>query len=489
VFPTDELGNAISNEKIGPAIYESPNIKRKLAGAGMVHRYRFRNGSIYGISGALKKSGGRAASRDYVIFDEMEWMPESIFGVYERVMEHSPLRMVRKVSTPTVPLVGIDKAVKQGCEYVWHWKCRKCKKEQIFTWPDNLINYFEVSDYEPDDPKYLKKLNTTYIGCKYCGQYLDRNSAQYVKQSRWIAKKPGLEGIRSSYYVNGMMIAWKTGKEILRKFHGLSAYTFQFFNEIIGEAYLSGDHRIAEVELLKCQRPWTMPVNKAFTMRNISMGIDWGVNQSWAIISANGFDAQDKEIRCVVHVAEINDESLKKFGVHNHISPHVEYAAKLMEIFGCDICVNDANGIGADRHAQLVKRFPGRVYGAFFDTAEQGRQLRQSKMLMPQWNESSYRVTFSKVALVKAILGEVRKGDVGLPQMTGEHAEVIRKYIRHHQALAVQSRWEETWQREFEIVVKMHSQDHLYDADMYSRVGFDKLVGFRSQTPGVILKR
>ena len=58
VFPTDELGYAMSNEKIMPAIINSPNIRNQLLGQGAVQRYMFKNGSLYSITGAMKKGGG-----------------------------------------------------------------------------------------------------------------------------------------------------------------------------------------------------------------------------------------------------------------------------------------------------------------------------------------------------------------------------------------------------------------------------------------------
>lgn len=488
VFPTDGIADGFSIEKINPAIVDSPGIA-SLTSKFATRRYAFKNGSLYTTVGALKKAGGRAGSRDIVVFDEYDFMPESIMGVYEELMSHSGLRLVRKLSTPTVPLVGIDKAVKQGSMNEWIFNCAKCGEEQFFSFPDNLINFFEADGTEQTRSDYESKLNKVYIGCKKCSSYIDRNSDSYINSAKWIAAKPELEGIRSSYSITAPMLAWKTGKEITRKYHRLSNYTWQFMNEVFGVAYIKGNNRLIKSEILECQRSWNLIRRHIPKMTSKSLGIDWGQTQSWVVLRARGFDPVNPEMSCIAYVEEINRETLINHGINpdNTVLAHVERVCQLVQLFDVQIIVNDANGIGIDRNKELLRRFPNRTWGAFFDTGETTRQMRSSKLIQPLWNSTGRRVTFSKLSKVKEIQNEFRRMAIGIPQYAGDDVEILRKFIDHHMNLGIQPRFNMEAEREYEIVTKF-SDDHLFDANMYSSLGFEKLVGLgmEYQSPGVI---
>jgi intein/homing endonuclease len=488
IFPTDDLGYDVSNEKIGPAIKESPEINKQLVQPGAVQRYMFHTGGIYSIVGSLKKSGGRAVARDILIWDEVDQISEAIFGVYEETLSHSALKLKRYVSTPTVPLIGIDKIVKAGCEYEWWVVCPKCKEAQLFTFPDNLINNFERTGLDMDSPEYLKKLNKVYIGCSSCKTYINRNTQFYVKSSKWIAKKPELCNERASYYVNMFMVPWKTGKEIMRRFHELEDYIWQFYNECIGIAYIKGENRLAEPEIMQCLAPWQMLRNRIAVLQNVSIGVDWGEKESWVVVSANGVSASDPGKRCVIYLERIDKESLERAGLKNDTTNHHVRVGQIMDVFGADILINDANGIGMDRNRHLINKFPKRVWGCFFDTAEQGRQVRQSKLQVPQWSEVQRKVTISKVMALKELQLEYRRKAISIPVDRGEKADIVKQFIRQQTALGIQPRWNTEFQRQFETVVKMHPDDHFADAHMYSKVGWDKLTGGRFRIPGVVLK-
>lgn len=489
VFPTDDLGDMVSNEKIAPAIRESPRIRLQLQ-QGAVRSYRFQNGGLYTITGAMKKTGGRAGSRDIVLYDEYDFIPESIVGVYDELMSHSALRYRRFVSTPTVPGIGISKRVKEGCEYDWIVKCPACNKEQIFEWPGSIIGFFDLLDLPRESPKYEHQLHKAFIGCLKCGRYLNRNSEHYVTRSQWIAQKPHLAQTKASYQVTGFMIPWKTGKELLRSYHDLSAYPSQFMNEKLGLAHIKGNNRLTEHEMAACQRPWGMVQERIGSLTNVAVGIDWGEKSSWVVISASGADSSRPGQRSVVFVEEINDQTLAANGfARTDTTQHVVRACQIIDHWHPDIIITDGNGLGMDRATEIVNRYPRRAWAAFFDTAEMGRQLRQSKLIKPTWAEGSRKVTFSKLNTLKELMNDYRRQVVGFPKMIDAAAEVLRKFVQHHMGLGIQPRWSVEMDREYEIVVKF-GEDHLLDSDFYSKIGWDHLTGHGAQnSPGVILKR
>lgn len=487
VFPTDRVGKAFSYEKINPAIYDSPNIHKMLS-KGAIERFLFKNSSIYSIAGALGRAAGRAGSRDLITYDEFDFMPESVIGVFEQMLSHSKFRMQRFVSTPTVPGVGIDRKVLEGCGYHWHITCPKCKKEQRFTFPDNLINFWEASMSEVGTDKYFKKLSKVYIGCKHCKTYIDRNSQHYLNTSLWVPDRKAMLGRHSSYYVNVFMIAWKTGVEIARRFHLLQNYVWQFYNEVIGVAYIKGSSRLTEQDVIQSRRNWFMRKHRTGELGRVAIGVDWGEKSSWAVVVSDRIDPVKPEMPCVVYAEEINDEALAAAGINKDSAgiAHVIRVLQLADIFDAMIVVNDANGIGIDRNKELLKKIPVKTWGAFFDTMDHQKQMKNTKLTVAKWEEKSHRVTFSKLLAVKELQTEIRHGGFGLPDLSADDAEIQMTLEDHLRGLGIQPRWNLEQEREYEVVVKF-GEDHLFDATMYARLGFEKLTGlYRNTSPGVI---
>lgn len=488
LFPTDVMGDNFSAEKLAPAVKESPRINRQLDMAN-IRRYRFLNGSQYTISGAIGKAGGRSGSRDVIAYDEYDFMPESVIGVFKAMLSHSEMQWQRFFSTGTVPGIGIDKKVSEGSERIWFFKCEKCKTEQSYDFYDNIINGFEANSFEQISPSYEKKLHNVYIGCKKCKHPVNRNSLFYIKNSHWISSKPTLEKSHDSYRVVAPIVPWHTGKSLLRKMHKLSSYPWQFWNEDWGDAFIKGNSRLSDADILACQGDYDMQTSFTAQMGNRAIGIDWGEKQSWLILKIGSFGKN--RFNAIVYMEEINDEVLKRAGLNpNDGLAHVKRASQVINHFNADIVINDANGIGIDRNKTLMQMFPNKVFGSFFDTADTTRQMRggQSKLIVPNWNEEQKRVTFSKLSRVKEIQNQFRQEKVLIPRKSGHYAETVGKFISHHCNLGIQPRLNVEANREFEIVVKF-GEDHFFDANMYADIGLERLVGvgFRNNSGGIIL--
>jgi len=487
IFPSDPLSEDVSREKVRPVIVDSPRILRAADGTGAVHNYTFKNGGIYQIIGSLKKAGGRAGSRDIISFDEYQFMPESIVGVYEKLLSHSALRLIRKVSTGETPLIGIDKAVKEGCEYVWEWKCEKCGKWQTFTWPDSVINYFDPSYLDQESDEYKTKLKQVYWGCKYCKTYVNRNSLYYISNSRWNPRRPGLVGINSSYYMTIAQIPWKNACEILSTYHKLRDYPATFMNEDWGEAYIKGEARLNMGDLKRCQRQWEMPTERTRAMSQVVMGIDHGERSSWVVVMARGFDELEPRMYCIVYIEEISKESLSRHGFRRFSGlEHTRRCKQLIQQWQPQVVLTDSNGLGSDRSVSIVRSYSRQAWGVFYDTAEKTRTAHQSKLLTPRFEEKKRIVTISKLQTLKQFISEVRRRQWAFPATRGDHAETVRTYLYHLTALGVQPRYDLILEREYEAVVKLHTEDHLADCTLYSLASRFKLEGFKSKKPGVV---
>lgn len=473
VFPSAKVANSVSIEKISTAIKNSPEISEWLI-RDAVHRYMFSNDGIYYIGGVLDKAAGRAPSRDRIVFDEYDSIPESIVPALLGSLKHSKWQMELYIGTGTVPGYGIDKKVKDGCEWEWEFTCPSCGVSQKFEFPDNIINFFDVTELDRDDPEYKKRIDEVYIGCKICKSYIDRNSEQYVANSRWATEKVSIKDERSSYYVVAPMLAWKTGKGLIQVYHTYESqgYISQFWNEEWGSAHIVGGFQLTDQEINSIQMQYHEMKMRSHLIENVSIGIDWGQRESWVVVSAHISGYDDK--RSIIGLYVIDHKLLSEMGLKNDPHNHVEAASSIIEKYRPDIVIDDANGIGIYPHSILKLRFPGIVWGSFFDTAEINREHEQSKMLEPVWSESQGKVTLPKVKTIKDIMGEIRKEKLTLPIM--DDPEIIKKFAFHHKNLIIQGRLNIEKNIEYQTAVKS-GPDHFFDANMYSKIGFDKITG------------
>lgn len=476
IFPTMGMAQKISKEKISPAIEKSPNIVMNLKRPFNLSSKSFDNGSFYTIDSSWTDYQGRGPSSDKLTFDEYESQNPQIEDIFSESTSHSSLGLKVRISTPKFPNSGIDLMFNRGCGYIYHSTCPKCKREQILTFPDNLINFFDVGTIDIVSKDYMKKLNKVYIGCKFCGAYIDRTSNFYAKQSRWIAERFHLSLDRSSYRISYMMLAWKTGKEILYKYHTFR-FVHQFWNEIMGFAFLDKDAQVTREVFERCQDKGFVNIyQKLGQARNISIGIDWGMT-SWVTVMANGLLPDKKQAR-VIYAEKIDNESLKKNGYTAALqTDHVLRAIDIIKFFGARIIINDANGIGIDRNSKLVRKYPTRAYGAFYDTDERKKQKKKKNLIQPQWNEGQKTVTVSRVGSFRNLLHAYEELGILIPRLD----PTIEEFIQHHANLVIEKYEDELTGAIYEVIGKTGA-DHFSHSTNYAKVGFDRLVNTEKES-------
>lgn len=481
IFPTAGMAQKISKEKISVAIEKSPNLAIHLKRPYNLLSKAFKNGSFYTIDSSWTDYQGRGPSSDKLTFDEYESQNPQIEDIFSESTSHSELGKKTRISTPVFPNSGIDLMFQKGCGYTWHITCPnpKCKKEQILEFPDNIINFFEIGGgISTVSENYLKKLNKVYLGCKFCGAYIDRTTQVYIKNSRWIPERPHLIHDRASYRITYMMLPWKTGKEILYKYHTFR-FVHQFWNEIMGYAYLDKESQITREIFEQCIDPsFVNTYQRLGNAKNVSVGIDWGT-VSWVTVVANNFLPEQKNPK-VIYVEKIDDESLKKNGYSAaQQTDHVKRTCDIIKFFKARIVVNDANGIGVDRNSYLVRKFPTRAYGCFYDTDERKKQKAKKNLIKPMWNEGQKTVTVSRVGSFKNLLQRFEEKQLKIPKLDPS----IEEFIQHLANLVVERYEDENTGALYEVIGKT-GPDHLGHATNLALIGFEKIVNIDRENSG-----
>lgn len=480
LFPTDGLANKMSREKIGPAMEKSPSIVKLMRKPFNITSKEFKNGSFYTIDGSWADHGGRGPSSDKITFDEYETQNPRIEEIYSESLSHSAIGRKSRISTPMFPNGGIDMMFQKGCQYSWIVVCRKCRKAQTMDFPDNIMNYFEAEGSELETEAYLRKLNRVYIGCKHCGAYIHRDGEHYLKTSRWVPKRKHLVRERASYRVTYMMLPWKTGKEVTSKYHSFR-FKHQFWNEVMGFAFTDPTATITRDVFERCvdnqvRNAWRTLAQS----RNISIGVDWGM-VSWVVVRANGFAPNPRDPR-IIYVERIDEKTLKDRGYNGAQTDHAKRVADIMVYFRGKVLVNDANGIGVDRNAYLVRRFPTRAWGCFYDTDEVQKMKRKERLIKPQFVQKPRTVRVSRVGTFKLLVAEYEEERCRIPALDPD----MEEFVQHHANLVIQMYADEKTGDLYEVVGKT-GPDHYAHADNYSKIGFDFLVNVvRDTTIGLV---
>jgi hypothetical protein len=480
LFPTMGMGQQIAKEKISPAQMNSPNIRRLIKHPFNLTSKSYVNGSFYTIDGSWTDHGGRGPSSDKITFDEYETQNPQIEEIYSESLSHSAMAKKCRISTPLLPNSGIDLKFQQGCMYEWYIVCPKCKKRQMMSFPENLIGFFEASEEEMTTERYLKAVTKSYIGCKYCEAYIDKTSKHYIKTSRWIPQRKHLVGLRASYRITYMMLAWKTGVEILTKYHSFK-FKHQFWNEIMGYSFVDPaaiiNRGLFERNIDNSFKNEYRVTGQA---RNVSVGVDWGMT-SWAVVRANGFNPDKKSSR-VIYMERIDKKSLKERGYDGGQLDHAKRVADISKFFRAKVIVNDANGIGVDRNAYLVKKFPTRAWGCFYDTDEIQKQKKKRETIEPQFSQKSRRVVVSRVGTFKLLMHEYEEDKSRIPALD----PTTNEFIDHHANIVIQFMADSKTGQVYEIVGNT-GPDHYAHADNYAKIGFDSIVDtYQESNIGVV---
>lgn len=470
LFPTATVGRQMAKEKITIAIEESEKIRRRMVPPNNLSEKKTDRNSFYTIAGAFNEFGGRGPSADRIVFDEYNFHNPKIKAIYESSTDHSKYHGQKVyISTPTFPNMGIDDEYMAGCQYEWHVTCPKCKKEQQLLFPDNIINFIEKGDC-PTAEEENRRLEKTYIGCRYCHTYIDRTAEEYERNSRFIAMRPEMEGIYHSYRVTGFMTAWRTGKDMNRRYLRMR-FEQQFWNEVVGYANIGDSTKVTDSDFSECVDSGYRNIFRRLKIsKNISVGIDWGQVESWLVVVGDGMPPDPDEMR-VLLAFRISNDTLKKYGFNATSDEHVNLAMKIIDSMDADIIVNDANGIGIRDNAKLYKKYKSRSFGAMYDTEPDKLEYQNRRSVIIKWSETDGIVTIPRAVELIDTMDLFIDREIKVPKIETYTMQLFKEHIM---SLASSFRMNERTGAVF-VIVGHTGPDHFAHALNYAKVGYRRI--------------
>ncbi len=372
LFPSKSDVTDFSKGRIDPLIDENPEtIGKWLKDTDSANIKRIWNAFLY-LRGMKSRVGLKSIPVDFIIFDELDEAAQNALDMAMERMGHSEFKEVLKLSNPTLPDYGIDKAFQETDQRYWLLRCEKCGDYTCLedTFPDCLIT-----------------LNGKVIrACQKCKGELNPSIGE------WVAKRPSITDKRGSHYSQLFSHFVEPG-DILHQFRTTNNLT-DFYNLKIGNAYVEAENRLSIQEVL------ALCGNEGITSQDsgpCSMGVDQGKD---------------------LHVV-ISKRSSGKAGRVTHLGIYKDWEDldRLMKNFNVSRCVVDA--LPETRNARsFAERHRGKVYLNYYNEHQKGSY---------KWNEQELIVQCNRTESLDASHKEIMDQSLVLPK----ECEIVREFAKH----------------------------------------------------------
>jgi phage terminase large subunit GpA-like protein len=179
LFPSKTDVTDFSKGRIDPLINDNPDTLGKwLSDTDSANIKKIWNAFLY-LRGMKSRVGLKSIPVDFAIFDELDEASQLAVDMAVERMAHSEFKDILKLSNPTLPDYGIDRAFQETDQRYWLLKC-------------GCGEYTCLEDTFPD---CLKTVNGRVIrACIKCHAELNPSVGE------WVAKKPAVTDKRGYHY-------------------------------------------------------------------------------------------------------------------------------------------------------------------------------------------------------------------------------------------------------------------------------------------------
>jgi hypothetical protein len=406
LFPSKSDVTDFSKGRIDPLIDDNPEtIGEWIRDTDAANIKRIWNSFLY-LRGMKSRVGLKSIPIDFIIFDELDEGSQNAVDMAMERMGHSEFKEVLKLSNPTLPDYGIDKAFQETDQRYWLLKC-------------GCGEYTCLEDTFPD---CLKTIGDRVIrACQKCDTELNPSIGE------WVAKHPSVTEKRG-YHYSQLFSHFVDPGDILHQFRTTNNLT-DFYNLKIGLAYVEATNRLSVQEVL------ALCGNEGIESGDpgpCSMGVDQGKG---------------------LHVV-IGKRHPQKAGELIHINEYRDWEEldRLMNAFHVSRCVVDA--LPETRNARaFAERHRGRVFLNYYNEHQKGRYA---------WNEKELIVSSNRTESLDASHREIMEKAIILPR----ECAVVQEFAQHlHNVAKRLEEDEETGSKRY-VYVKL-GPDHFRHAFNY----------------------
>lgn len=410
LFPAKSDVLDFSKGRITPLIADNPEtIGKWVTETDAAGIKRIWNTFLY-LRGMRSRVGLKSVPADLIVYDELDEAPQKMIDMAQERMAHSEFKESLKLSNPTIPDYGIDKAFQETDQRYWLLKCPSCG---------------HYTCLEDTFPGCLMEVQGKVIrACERCQAELNPAIGE------WVAKKPQITDKRG-YHYSQLFSQFVAPADILKQFRTTNNLQ-DFHNLKIGNAYIEAENRLTIEEITHlCGNDGL----KSGDPGPCSMGVDQGKDLH-VVIGKRGIDKADSEI----HLGVYRDW---------------EDLDRLMDNFNVQCCVVD--GLPETRNARAFsdrQKMKGRrVFLNYYN-------IHQKKGYA--WNEVEYTVSSNRTESLDESHNQIMYRKLFLPR----NCEVVKEFAAHlHNVAKKIEEDEETGSKRY-VYVKL-GPDHFRHAFNY----------------------
>ena len=373
LFPSKSDVTDFSKGRIDPLIDDNPNtIGKWLKDTDAANIKRIWNAFLY-LRGMKSRVGLKSIPIDFTVFDELDEAPQNAVDMAMERMGHSEFKEVLKLSNPTLPDYGIDKAFQETDQRYWLLKCEKCGKHTC------------LEDTFPDCLSTVK--GRVIRLCQSC-----RDKELNPSIGEWVAKHPSVTDKRG-YHYSQLFSHFVDPGAILHQFRTTNNLT-DFYNLKIGNAYVEAENRLSIQEVL------SLCGNEGVASNDQGpcyMGVDQG-----------------KDLHVVI--GKRQPPQAGKI-VHLEVYKDWQELDRLMDNFRVSRCVCDALPETRNGRA-FAERHKGKVFLNYYNEHQKGSY---------KWNEKELIVQCNRTESLDASHREIMDREIILPK----ECEITKTFAKH----------------------------------------------------------
>jgi len=301
--------------------------------------------------GTKGKSSGIMITSDSNTYDEYDFSDHDNLGNFESRLEGADsLKMEAWISTPTYDKYGIAEKFEDSDQKYMRFNCPKCGKRQHMDWDKSVDQENERYRCWECDHTIDNKMFPIWYALSDKGDEFEHIDM------RWEARYPDRE--ISGYWINQMMLPWKSPQELLKEYRDLKKEGQMefFYNFKLGMPYQNVDSKVTAGLFYK-----NLTDKETVELKSV-MGIDVQGNELYCIIGN-----QDGIYAITKCVDEVN-------GLGKVIKGKWDRASELMDVYDVDVCIVDATYKPNDVLA-FANRHPHRVFMNWYQPSSKGGDI------------------------------------------------------------------------------------------------------------------
>jgi hypothetical protein len=188
-LPTAGFAGTFTKTRVDPVIQGSKTLKFAVHKTNDNNEVKQFGDSMLFFRGAASSNAPISIPCDHLIHDEVDFSDQEVLGQYVSRLTHSKWKRTTKISTPTLPGFGIDKAFQSSKRHFMHVKCHHCNHWFI---PD-YYKHVKIPGFRRDLREVNKQTLTQHrwqeaqVHCPNC----DGKPMLGIAHREWVCENPG----------------------------------------------------------------------------------------------------------------------------------------------------------------------------------------------------------------------------------------------------------------------------------------------------------